>query len=423
MQNVSSNERSKPVEKRVFQAVTGADEPPSANEARNGLCHVLSLSMTKIADGLIDPKLVLSWLLTAIGAPAVLVGLLVPIREAGALLPQVLFAPRVARMPIRKWVWAAGSAVQGLAAAAICLVALQFSGAAAGVLICASVAILAVARSACSVSYKDILGKTVAKTRRGAVTGAAASVSAVGVMIFAGLLILEGGRSQTIVLLAIALASVLWLAAAAVFTRIEEERSDSQPEGASVDFSILRRNPNLTRFIAARGLLVSTALAPPYLVILNGTDGELSKLGALVLASGLASLVSSWTWGRAADKSSRRVLMRSGVIGALGMLCAVALSLAGFAQGLWAIPVVLFSVMIAYHGVRQGRSTYLVDIAPEHERANWTAVANTVIGVLLLAVGAFGGVLSFLGPEAVLVLFGALSLAAAGVARGLTEAE
>ncbi len=423
MENVSSKERNKLMEKRAFQTLTGAEKAPSASEARNGLRHLLSLSMTKVADGLIDPKLVLSWLLTVLGAPAVLIGALVPIREAGALLPQVFLAPRVSGLPQRKWVWAAGSAVQGLAAAGICLVALRFSGWTAGVMICALVALLAVARSACSVSYKDILGKTVGKNRRGAVTGAAASVAAIGVLIFAGTLMFGGGRSQPIVLIAVALAAILWMVAAAIFTSIEEDSSDPSAETRAVDLSILRRNPNLARFVAVRGLLVSLALAPPYLVILSGQDGQFGQLGALVLASAFASLVSSWIWGRAADKSSRQVLMRSGLMGAFAMPSAVALSAAGFAQGVWSMPLVLLSVMIAYYGVRQGRSTYLVDIAPEAERANWTAVANTVIGVLLLAVGALGGVLSFLGPEAVLVLFGALSLVAAVLAHGLTEAE
>ncbi len=411
------------MEKRVFQAMTGAGRAGSAREARNGLRHVLSLSMTKIADGLIDPKLVLSWLLTALGAPAVLIGALVPIREAGALLPQVFLAPRVAGLRQRKWVWAAGSAVQGGAAAAICLAALQFSAWTAGIVICGLLGVLAVARSACSVSYKDILGKTVGKTRRGAVTGAAASVAAIGVLLFAAILMFGGGRSQPVVLIAVACASALWIAAALLFVFIEEEDSARAAKSPSMDFSVLRRNPNLARFVAVRGLLVSQALAPPYLVIMNGPDGQFGQLGALVLASALASLVSSWTWGRAADRSSRRVLMRAGGIGALAMFCAVALSQAGFARGNWAIPLVLFAVMIAYHGVRQGRSTYLVDIAPEAERANWTAVANTVIGVLLLVVGALGGVFSFLGPEAVLGLFGVLSLGAATMARGLTETE
>ena len=51
-----------------------ADTPDSST--RNMATHVASLSFTKLADGLIDPKLVLSWLLTSLGAPAALIGLL-----------------------------------------------------------------------------------------------------------------------------------------------------------------------------------------------------------------------------------------------------------------------------------------------------------------------------------------------------------
>ena len=76
----------------AYEGITGADEDVHDREARNGLRHMVSLSMTKVADGLIDPKLVLSWLAGALGAPAALTGLLVPIREAGALLPQILMA-------------------------------------------------------------------------------------------------------------------------------------------------------------------------------------------------------------------------------------------------------------------------------------------------------------------------------------------
>ncbi|MEC8574214.1 MAG: MFS transporter, partial [Pseudomonadota bacterium] len=54
--------------------------------------HVAALAATKLADGLIDPKLVLAWLLNAIGAPGFLIGILVPVREAGSLLPQLALA-------------------------------------------------------------------------------------------------------------------------------------------------------------------------------------------------------------------------------------------------------------------------------------------------------------------------------------------
>ncbi|MEM1409145.1 MAG: hypothetical protein AAGG79_00180 [Pseudomonadota bacterium] len=80
------------------------DIPESAcrEEPQNFFKHVGSLSLTKSADGLIDPKLVLSWLLTHLGAPTALIGALVPIREAGALLPQMFTAAKLRALPKRK---------------------------------------------------------------------------------------------------------------------------------------------------------------------------------------------------------------------------------------------------------------------------------------------------------------------------------
>lgn len=411
----------------VFEKLTGkpsgAESAPDEAEARNGLRHVASLGMTKFADGLIDPKLVLSWLLNGLGAPAVFVGALVPIREAGALLPQVLMAGRVAALTRRKWAWVAGSAGQGASAAGIALAALTLEGATAGWAICALLAVLAVSRALCSVSYKDVLGRTVGNTRRGSVTGAAGSAASLLVLGFAVLLISGLVQSRAVVVAAIALAALLWFLAAGLFSRLEEAPGDGRPGKGAADMAVLKGNPQLWRFILARGLLVSTALAPPYLVVLAGRETGLQALGALVLASALAAFVSSWVWGRFADHSARQVLMVAGGAGALAMLAAVALALLGLAQAWWAMPAVLFALMVAYHGVRQGRSTYLVDMAPEDARAAYAAVSNTVIGTLLLVAGAAGGIASFLGAEAVLLLFAAMALVSIRVTSGLEEVE
>ena len=65
---------------RVYRALTAEDDgrvcldiPESAcnHQPRNFLTHIVSLGATKTADGLIDPKLVLAWLLTHLGAPDV----------------------------------------------------------------------------------------------------------------------------------------------------------------------------------------------------------------------------------------------------------------------------------------------------------------------------------------------------------------
>lgn len=402
-----------------------AGEPETPQEARNGLRHIVSLSLTKLADGLINPKLVLSYLLNALGAPAALVSALVPIREAGALLPQVFLAHRLDRMAQRRWMWVAGSVGQGIAAALIALAALTLEGTAAGWAFVGGITLLALSRAAASVSYKDVLGRTVGKRRRGSVTGFAGSVASAGVFVFA-LLLVTGVVSGTGALAAaVGLAALLWFAAGALFSTLEEEPAETDEGGDALKpWKLLREDGTFARFVVSRGFLTATALSPPYLVILAG-DGDkgLGKLGALVVASAAAEFLSSYAWGRFSDRSSRKVLIAAGALGAGAMLAAVGASALGIATTFWAMPAALFVLMIAHHGVRQGRSVYLVDIANDRNRAAYAATANTLIGGLLLISGAFGGALAFLGPNAALIGFAAMALIGSGVAFGLKEAE
>ena len=406
----------------AFERLTG--QKTDRTEARNGLVHVLSLSMSKVADGLIDPKLVLSWLLGALGAPSAIIALLVPIREAGALLPQIFLAGRLQRMTQRRWMWVVGSAGQGVSAAAIVLAALTLQGMLAGLAFCAALGALALSRAACSVSYKDILGKTVGQAKRGAVTGFAGSVSAAAVLVFALMLLTGFLQNEAGVIGAIALAAILWALAALNFMRLSEEDSaKSGPETAEGFRDLLRQDANLRQFILVRGLLTSTALAPPFLAVMttgqNGSD--VRTLGALVLASAAAGFASSYVWGWLADRSSRLMLLLAGGLAAVAMGAAIAVQTAGLAQVPALIPGILFILMVAYHGVRQARSTYLVDISPENRRTANAAVANLAIGLVLLGAGIFGGALSWVGPNGALTGFAAMSLAGGLFALRLEE--
>ena len=396
---------------QLFERLTGRDSDPA--EAGNGLRHIVALSFSKTADGLINPKLVLSWLLGVLGGPAAFIGMLVPIREAGALLPQVVMAGYVQRMRQRRWVWVLGSAGQGIAALSIAGVALVAEGWAAGLAVCLILVGLAVSRAACSVSYKDILGKTVGQARRGAVTGSAGSVASGLVFIFALLLVTGVLQTRASVIGAIALAGVMWLLAALTLSQLRE--GDSETDGPADIHSywrILREDVNLRRYIIVRGLLVSTALAPPYLVVLGTQAGStaLGMLGALVLASSAAGFVSAYVWGWMADRSSRLMLFLAGTLGALTMAAAMGAHVAEMAGEVWVIPTILFGLMMAYHGVRQARSTYLVDISPQDRRSVNAAVANTVIGVILLLAGLLGGALTWVGPLGALTCFTIMSL-------------
>ncbi|OWY16018.1 MFS transporter [Thioclava sp. JM3] len=417
----------------LFETLTG-DAPGNVKELSDTaakhepgsfLRHVGSLSMTKLADGLIDPKLVLSWLMQAVGAPAALVSWLVPVREAGSLLPQLFTAPHVRKMPQRKWAWAAGSMIQGLAAAAIVVIALTMQGMAAGLAMLAALGVLAIARSLSSVSYKDVLGKTVDRTRRGTTTGIATSVSAAGVILFALILMSGFVPRMSLVIGAISLAAVLWVAAAALFSTLREEDQPGEAKGSIglSELSLLWKDADLGKFVIARVLLLPTALAPPYIVLLaaNAGDNRFGALGAMVLASALASLVSSYIWGRLADRSSRKVLIFTGLVAAAFLALAVGLSWSGLMGTIWASPVALFGLMIGYQGVRLGRSTYLVDMSPKDDRAAYTAVSNTSVGVMLLAFGAASSALAMAGPDMVLIVYAGICVVASGVAFMMKE--
>lgn len=412
------------------------DIPESAcnQQPGNFVTHVISLALTKTGDGLADPKLVLAWLLGALGAPAVTVGLLVPIRESLALLPQLFTAASIRSLPLRKWVWSIGSVVQGLCVLGMAAVAVGLEGAAAGWSIVALLAMFAIARSACSVSYKDVLGKTVSKQTRGSATGAAGSLAAAVVLVF-GLLMSTSlvALSVSTIAIVLSVAGGMWIVAGILFMRIVEEPGATEGgvnalPRAIDQFFLLQDDDQLLRFIAVRGLLTVTALAPPFLLALSGEAGgrSLTELGPFVVAASLASISSAYFWGRWSDRSSRTVLIAAALIAA-AILCAVTLaglfapSLAGMT---YVMAPALFVLLIAYQGVRLGRSTHLVDMVDADKRASYTALSNTVIGVLLLVVGGtFGLIAEWIGTPIVLLIFAIMCLGAAIVATTLEEVQ
>lgn len=411
------------------------DLPESAcqEQPRNIGLHVASLSLTKVGEGLADTKLVLAWLLDAIGAPTWAMGLLVPVRESLAMLPQLLISVRIRQLPIRKHVYVSGCVVQGAAIIGIGGVALTLTGNIAGIVAVALIAAFALGRSLCSISHKDVLAKTVDKGRRGSVSGVAASVAAAATLLLA-VAYSVGWLPLTVPVVAGAavIGGVAWLLAALVFESIREEpgATEGAIDGlASViaQFSLLRSDARLRQFILTRVLLLSTALAPPFYVALSGDlePSGLGTLGLFMMASAAAGLSSAYVWGWLADRSSRQVLM------AAATLATLAHALAAFAalvipDRLGAgpfLPALLFVLTIAHQGVRLGRSVHVVDMADLDTRATYTALGNSVVGLILLAGGVFGVIAQWFGVGSVLVLFALMAALALWAASGLDEVQ
>ena len=85
--------------------------------------------------------------------------------------------------------------------------------------------------------------------------------------------------------------------------------------------------------------------------------------------------------------------------------------------------IFVFLLMVSHQGVRLGRSTHIVDMADEARRADFTALSNSAIGVLLLAASGFGLLAETFGAKVVLLVFAAMSAFAALAALGLDEVQ
>jgi hypothetical protein len=389
----------------------------------------LSSALTKLGDALASPKTLLPWMAASIGVPGWAIGFFVPLRESGSMLPQLLIGGVVRRLAVRKWVWIGGSVIQGVAVLALAGTALWLEGATAGVAMLLSLALFSLARGFCSVASKDVIGKTIPKTRRGRLTGWSSSAAGLITVGLSLMLLLAGGRGGLgeFYLPMLLGAGLTWFIAALVYAGVREFAGETSGAAnglrqALQSISLQWDEPDFGRFVLVRALLLCSALSAPYFVLLsqerNGSTPVL--LALFILAAGVADLVSGVFWGRFADRSSRQVMtLAAALASATGLALA---ALAAFApqllEPLAAIPAFYFVLSVAHAGVRVGRKTYVVDLAEGNRRTDYVAVGNSVIGLLLLVVGAVGLLTPLLGNIGVLLVLVAMGLA--GSLLGLT---
>ncbi|MDX1705383.1 MFS transporter permease [Pseudidiomarina sp.] len=418
------------------------DIPEAAcnDQPRAFMAHIFALTLTKLGDSLVSARLVLPWMLSTLGAPAVFISALVPLRESLALLPQLFIAQRLRERPVRKWFWVAGSFGQALALVGMLLAVIYLRATALGWAVVTLLALFSLARGVCSVTIKDVEGKTISKSRRGRLSGIAAaaagllSVLTALVIIFSPALFDEqlSNGSTTLFVALLAFAIMLWTSAALIYAQVPEVAGATEGGGNAIvealkSVRLLWTDKQFGQFVLTRSLLVSSAFSIPYIVVMIQRSGEssLTNLGGMMLASGLAGLMAGRFWGKWSDSASHHVMAAAALLAVLVM--AVALGLFVYADN-WLLlqPVaalLIFTAAVAHHGARVGRKTYLVDMATQETRAQFTAVSNTVIGLVLLLGILLGLVDTYFGVAAVMLLLIGLGLTAAARAMRLPAVE
>lgn len=368
---------------------------------------IAGLSLNKLADLLISAKTTLTALLVSVGAPVWMIGWLVPIRESGALLPQVLISICLKKHAQRHIVWRIGMITQVFSVVGMLLSVILFSGFIAGILVLASLVLLSLGRSACSLTVKDMEADVAKKGERGNLIGVASTVSGVVTLVIAIPLVIYDGALTSNILLVVLCASMLafiltLICVWPIKTRVEVE--DSPENTFSINF-----DTTIYKFIFVRGLFVHSALVAPYFMIeRNGDVKEL--LPIYIGAEGTAALLSSIIWGKIADKSAKLTLRLSGLL-ALGACVGL---LFWQTSSIVTSALLFFVLSVAHAGVRTGRKTYSLDVKEGHDRTELVGFSNTAIGIILLAFGALYAALApALSFSVVYIMAGMLLLAVA----------
>lgn len=418
------------------KALTDSDSDSEviAVAPKNFVLLLVARAASKLGDRLASPKTTIAWLLESLGASSLTLSLMVPLREAGALLPQVFMGGYLKAVPLRKWAWSIGSFFQGLCIAGVAGVAFLWTGALAGWLILFFIGLFSLARGLSSIAGKDVLGKTIPKSQRGQLTGWAGSISGMMALISAGVFFVGDAGTASIQLYTFYLlsAACIWWLAGAINARVIEHAGETEsiphPVKEAFDkLSLLRSDKAFRHFVMVRTFAFGSGLSTPFVISMAYTrlSGAAYWLGVFIFAEGLAAMLASPLWGRFADRSSRGVLRVSMFV--VAVILGLVLCLHAIETPLWVyqitFPLIIFALGIAHSGVRVGRKTYIVNMAKGNQRTDYVSVANTLIGIFLLIVGALTGLVSLVSIEVVIGIFLCAALLGSFLGRWLPGLE
>ena len=427
---------------KILSILTGEDNTDRAckdipetacrHSEHNYRMNLLNGSCSKLAEQVSGPNIVIPWLLTIIGAPAWSMGLVMPMKQAFSLIPQLFAAGYIRKLAVRKRVWTSAGVLQALCLMAMIPAGLLLSPIFGAVVILSLLAVFSIASGTASVAFQDVLGKTIDKGRRGGLLSARALVGGI-LTIAAGVIIgkphVDAGNHTVYYM--VACGALLWLMSSMFFGAIMEEAGSTEGgrnaiEEAGAGFINFKKFKGFRLHLYVRALLLAVEIAVPYFVLFANQkiESTAGAVGMFITAIGISQLISSPFWGKLADRTSRTVLIYSGLISAGASIIALcAIKVSNNMVSFLLIGAAFLLIGLAESGVRLGRKTYIVDAAPKSERPTFTAFSNSLIGVLALGTSFLGIVADRFGSPYAVAILGAVSLAGALLAVLMPEAE
>jgi len=365
-----------------------------------------------LAETLIDPALVLTWFLSRLSASNVLIGLVVPLRDAGWFIPQLFAARYQSRLPYKLPVYSIVAFTRSLAWMVMAVIMLTQHDPAiliAGFFI--PYTFNSLASGLAGVPFMDIVAKTIPARRLGAFFGTRMFLG--GALGIAGSLIVRLALSEqlgqtfpTNVGQLMAIAAFFAVAGLLAFTFVVEPRGEAEnQEGSLVAHlgraaQLPRQDHNFRLFLTARVVLMLAQMGTPFFAVYSSRElGAGAEMVSIYLAAYTTTfLLSNVLWSRLSERRGNCLVMR--LAAGLGLGMALTAWLTGPLNRVLALAAAapwLFVVVFALSGAFQSASSLggmslMLEMAPPHDRALYVGLTNTALGVALLAT-ALGGVI------------------------------
>ncbi len=349
-----------------------------------------------------SPGLVLSLLIRQLGGSLTLVGLLPVIQSAGYLLPQLLVGGRVQALVHKLPVYRRFAFLRIIAQAAMvtaCFFAGVIDSTWALVTILFCYALFNFGGGVTTLSFQDVVAKTVPSNQRGRFFGTRQLLS--GLLAFS-----IGGPLVRWVLsdespfafphnfaLISAFSLICYALAMSVFATVHEPPAQqvvprmSFKDTLNAAPAMLRDHHDYRQFIVVRLFLLIGRMAEPFFIIYVTEQLGLpaSIAGVFVASAAVAAAISNAVWGRLGDSRGKQWLLR--VTGSVAMLpplmMLVAPSISATHETLLILWLLLLSLAsgTSADGVSIASMTYLLEVAPPEQRPLFMGLANTILGV------------------------------------------
>jgi len=377
------------------------------------------------AETLIAADLVLTNFVSKFTTSNFLIGLVVPLRDAGWYLPQLFVSsylqyrdrmlPTYRSMAVVRSIAWLGMAIAVFVVRDPIVLLLSFY---------ALYGVNSLASGVAGLAFMDVVAKTIPSRRRGAFFAARLFFgSLLGLAASAIVDAALGGALVASYFTAIGLLFLMSWGAASLgllaFGSIHEPPGEVRETPITLGQHVWRAarlprdNREFRLFLAGRVMLILAYMAAPFYGVYAtrelGADDRI--IGIFLAARTIAFLVANPLWARLSERRGNRlVVMVASGFGALIAIAALTarpiLEAAGVSQAAWGYFFAPVFVLWGLYesGVGVGGNTLLLDLAPPGDRAIYVGFANSVLGITLLSTSLGGVLVDLLGLRGVFSL-------------------